>query len=183
MSSILFIGRFQPFHQGHWWVIQKITNQKANVLIGIGSAQYKNTKDNPFSLEERMQMIEATLKEAGISKNRYSLIPIPDIHDDAKWPAHVRKLVKKDFDAVWTGRPIVKKLFEKYDDAKVVRLIRWKQISATRVRGKMIAGDEKWKELVPKAVAKVVEEIGGVERVRGMTHHPSPLPYTKEEGK
>ncbi|MBI5412095.1 nicotinamide-nucleotide adenylyltransferase [Candidatus Peregrinibacteria bacterium] len=158
-SNILFIGRFQPFHRGHLWVIQQIMEQQSKMLIGIGSAQYKGTQDNPFSVKDRTRMIEAALEEAGIAKNTYRIVPIPDIHDDAAWPAHVRKLVAQEFDAVWTGRPLVKKLFQQYDRVKIVNLIRWKGISATQVRRKMQANDETWRELVPQAVAGIIGSL------------------------
>ena len=49
----LFIGRFQPFHNGHLKVVQEILKEFDEVIIGIGSSKYSGTLDNPFSGEER----------------------------------------------------------------------------------------------------------------------------------
>ena len=53
----LYIGRFQPFHNVHLKILQKFTKKYDEIIIGIGSAQYSNTLDNPFTLEERKLMI------------------------------------------------------------------------------------------------------------------------------
>ena len=57
----LFIGRFQPFHLGHLLLLQRLSKQYDEFIIGIGSSQYQNTYDNPFSEEERRQMIIQSL--------------------------------------------------------------------------------------------------------------------------
>ena len=72
----LFIGRFQPFHNGHLKVIQNSINLYDEVIIGIGSAQYSNTTDNPFTAEERKLMIERSLKKAGFGNYKIILIPV-----------------------------------------------------------------------------------------------------------
>ena len=59
MKKALFIGRFQPFHQGHLDAIKQISEDE--IIIGIGSSQYSKTDDNPYSFEERQKMIEKTL--------------------------------------------------------------------------------------------------------------------------
>lgn len=166
MSNILFIGRFQPFHHGHFWVIKKIIDRKAHVLIGIGSSQYHHTATNPFTAKERIEMIETSLKEAGIAKKNYKITCIPDIHKNPEWPAHVRKIIADDFEALYTGRPLVKKLFQQYDTVKIIHLSRYKGFSATRVRHKIIKADESWKEMVPPAVSKIIDKIDGVKRIQ-----------------
>jgi len=111
MSKALFIGRFQPFHQGHLDAIKQIS--ESEVIIGIGSSQYSGTKDNPYSFVERKAMIEKFLK----NKTKYKIIAIPDIHDEANWVNHVEKIVGK-FDVVYTGNKIVAKLFKAKNHVK-----------------------------------------------------------------
>jgi nicotinamide-nucleotide adenylyltransferase len=53
----LVIGRFQPLHLGHMDVIRKCADESDHLTIGIGSAQYSHTVDNPFSAGERYLMI------------------------------------------------------------------------------------------------------------------------------
>ncbi|MEM3079801.1 MAG: adenylyltransferase/cytidyltransferase family protein, partial [Thermoproteota archaeon] len=52
-SRGLFIGRFQPFHLGHLKAVEYIINRVDEVIIGIGSAQYSHTLENPFTAGER----------------------------------------------------------------------------------------------------------------------------------
>jgi nicotinamide-nucleotide adenylyltransferase len=106
----LFIGRFQPFHKGHLFLLQHIRKQYEEIIIGIGSSQYNGTSENPFSETERKQMIAQSLEDVGI--NNYRIISIPDIHDPPRWVDHVCSLVS-DFDIVITNNPFTRKLFSK----------------------------------------------------------------------
>ena len=159
MSNILFIGRFQPLHNGHLKVVQQIVTTGGKAIIGIGSAQYKDTMDNPFSAETRAEMIEAALVEAGIAKERYRIISIDDIHDNEKWPMHVLACVGEQIDEVWSGRPLVQELFRQYTSLPVKELPRFDGLSASRIRKKMTEDDASWAEDVPPAVAKRMQSV------------------------
>jgi len=60
MTSLL-IGRFQPFHKGHLQLIQDVCAEYGEVIIGMGSSQYGNTLENPFTSDERKLMIRESL--------------------------------------------------------------------------------------------------------------------------
>src|SRR5271157_1203125 len=96
MKKGLFIGRFQPLHNGHIGVIKDAMKELDELIIGVGSAEKHHSKDNPFTFEERKQMIENSIK------GNYKIIPIPDINNYEKWVDHVKTLVG-DFDIVYTG--------------------------------------------------------------------------------
>ena len=83
----LVIGRFQPLHLGHMDVIRKCAEESDHLTIGIGSAQYSHTTENPFTAGERYLMIEETLKDEGI-KN-YSIVPVEDLNRYSVWVSHV----------------------------------------------------------------------------------------------
>jgi len=161
MTTALFIGRFQPFHKAHLKDIKTILKKKKKIIIGIGSSQYSNTKENPFTFEERVKMIDAALKDEDISQ--YKIFPIPDINNHSKWVEHVKSLVP-EFDVIFTRNPLTEELFKKAG-FKVERLKEVKDISATKIREKIIKG-EKWEELLPKAVSKYLKEINGIERIK-----------------
>ena len=69
----LFIGRFQPLHHGHIYVLKRILESSDILKIGIGSSQLSNLKDDPFTSEERKQFINAALKKRKIPKSKYKI--------------------------------------------------------------------------------------------------------------
>ena len=66
MKRGLFIGRFQPFHLGHLQDIINALKEVDELVIGIGSSNEKHTKYNPFSVEERIEMIDLVLPNNNI---------------------------------------------------------------------------------------------------------------------
>ena len=53
----LFVGRFQPFHNGHIHAIGEILEESDELIIVVGSAQMSHEPDNPFTAGERLEMI------------------------------------------------------------------------------------------------------------------------------
>jgi len=157
MKKILFIGRFQPFHLGHLSALKDIDEQPdtGEIVIGIGSAQYSRTIDNPYSLEERRAMLQAVLPSH--LKNKFSLQAIPDVHDNNIWVDHVRKIVG-DFDQVWSGNQLVRQLFEQ-KNYLVFNPKKEFNITATQVRRMITDNDEGWRQLVSPQVAKIICQI------------------------
>lgn len=160
MITGLLIGRFQPFHKGHLSAVKQILEENDKVLIGIGSAQYNNTKENPFTAEEREEMIKKTLDAEDIIN--YEIFFIPDIHDDKKWADHIERLCPV-FSVVYTNSDWTKKCFEhKRYPIKPVKIV--VDINATEIR-KRILENGNWKELVPKEIVEEIVRINGVERI------------------
>jgi len=160
MKTGFYTGRFQPFHLGHLSAVTQALKEVDFLIIGIGSAQYSRTADNPFTSEERAAMIRAGLIENGIPENKFKIIPIPDIHDNATWPAHVHSLVPP-FDVVFVGDDgLVKELFEKYDKVPVKTVDIEVDIRATQIREMIRNDDSNWEKYVSSAVASHIKEAG-----------------------
>lgn len=160
----LLTGRFQPFHLGHLSAVKQALKQVDKLYIAIGSSQYAHEEYNPFTAEERAQMIKLTLEENGLA-DKCEVFLVPDIHDDAEWPAHVRQIVPP-FDTVFIGNNgLVKELFEKYDDAQVIEVEHEVDVSATKIRTAIVRGLD-WERHVSSKVAEHIREIDGIERVR-----------------
>jgi len=161
----LFIGRFQPFHKGHAIVLQRLSTKYDELIIGIGSAQYHDSSDNPFSDQERKQMITQTLQKMGIQN--YRIVFIPDIHDPPHWVDHVCSLVS-DFDIVVTNNPLTRTLFsQKGFVVKGSAYVNRKLYSGKEIRRRIIK-DEPWQELVPDEVARLIQNVHGVERIKNL---------------
>ncbi len=165
----LFIGRFQPVHYGHIRVILWCLERCKELIIGVGSAQYSHTIENPFTAGERVEMLRLALAEAGVELSRVIIIPIPDVHSNAIWVSHVRMLVPR-FDVVVSRNPLVVRLFREAGyNVLVPPQYDRSRFSATLIRQLMARGDPTWEELVPPSVARFIKSIGGVERLREVT--------------
>lgn len=90
---VVFIGRFQPFHIGHQHILDTALAQSDRVIVIIGSADSTRTPRNPFSFEERKNMI-AHIYRREVHEKRLIILPITDnqYNDDA-WIAEVQRLV------------------------------------------------------------------------------------------
>jgi len=161
----LYIGRFQPFHNGHLKIIKQASKIYKEIIIGIGSSQYNNTLENPFTADERKKMIEKSLKAIGIKNFR--IVLIPDIHIPPKWVEHVLSIIS-EFDIVISNNSLTTRLFsEKGYNVKNTPFYNEKEYSGKEIRKRMINGDQ-WEDLVPKEVKNIIKEIDGVKRLKNI---------------
>ncbi|MCK4613505.1 MAG: nicotinamide-nucleotide adenylyltransferase [Thermoplasmata archaeon] len=158
----LFIGRFQPFHLGHLKVVREISKEFEPVIV-IGSAEVSHTLKDPFTAGERYLMISRALRTEGIKD--FSIIPIRNVNRYGIWVSHIRTLVPP-FDAVFTNNPLTVRLFSEagYTIRSPVEYSRGKYCGR-HIRKQMLEGGE-WRHLLPEAVAGIIEEFNGVERLR-----------------
>ena len=165
MKRGLYVGRFQPFHNGHKAVIDLLCNEVDELIIGIGSAQMSHDIRHPFTAGERVLMIQRVLADAKIP---VYIIPLEDIKRNALWVAHVVSMVPP-FDVVYTSNPLVIRLFtEAGFRVESPPMYQRQELSGTAIRQKMLEGDE-WKQYVPEAAALVIESVGGVSRIRDIS--------------
>jgi nicotinamide-nucleotide adenylyltransferase len=162
MTRGFYIGRFQPYHNGHQTVLEQIAQEVDEIVIGVGSAQLSHELMNPFTAGERVLMITRSLCDIDCP---FYVIPIEDIQRNALWVAHVRSMAPP-FDRIYTSNPLVMRLFEE-EGAEVhsPSMYERQTHSGTAIRERMLRGDG-WEHLVPPAVVSVIREIGGVERLR-----------------
>ncbi len=76
MKYSMFIGRWQPWHSGHRWLIDQRLKEGKNVLICIREVDPDDK--NPYNPLEVKENIEKELKDL-ITKNTVKVIIIPDI--------------------------------------------------------------------------------------------------------
>ena len=76
MKYSMFIGRWQPWHKGHRWLIDQRLDSGKNVLICI--REVSKDDSNPYVPEEVKENIENELIDL-IEKNRVKVMIIPDI--------------------------------------------------------------------------------------------------------
>lgn len=90
---LVFIGRFQPFHVGHKFVITEALKRASNVILLIGSANLPRSLRNPFSVEERTQMIKGAFSAADAA--RIHCVGLDDaLYNDNRWLQYVQSAVR-----------------------------------------------------------------------------------------
>ncbi|WP_238477851.1 nicotinamide-nucleotide adenylyltransferase [Natranaeroarchaeum sulfidigenes] len=164
MKRGCYIGRFQPFHNGHLNMVERIVedNDIDELVLGIGSADASHSKHDPFTAGERIMMITKSLVDLDLVT--YA-VPIEDLERNSVWVSHVRSM-SPDFDIAYSNNPLVIQLFEEAGvEVRQSPMFNREVLEGTEVRERMIKG-ENWQPLVPDAVAEVVDEIGGIERIQ-----------------
>ncbi len=155
--TCLFIGRFQPYHNGHHLVVQGMTKLCGKIIIGIGSSDRSRSAENPYSAQERKEMIQAALQDEDlIPMFDINFIELPDHADDATWVKQVMELAGH-INAVWTGNEQTKKCFEGKLPIKAIKEV--PGLSSTAVRTLVKTGGD-WSSKVPDEVARSMREIG-----------------------
>lgn len=149
----LFIGRFQPFHNGHMEVVKRALKEAKHLIIVV-AVPLRKTKKDPFSAEERKEMIEKALHAEGISK--FSLHIVPDIPSDEEYVSHVRQHVP-NFNVVYVGENRLNERLFKEAGFNVVASERYFGISSTKVRDNMLRNSSEWKRMVPKEIVEYIE--------------------------
>lgn len=162
-GTALYIGRFQPFHNGHFHAVKHISTCYERVIVAIGSAQDSYSEKNPWSAGERYEMISRTIQKAGITN--CLIIPIDDINRNYMWTSHVISKCP-EFQTVFSNNKLTCTLFEKIG-YKVLHIPRKSASlsgrggsfveSGTQIRKLMQMG-MKWWQYVPKEVYDYMRE-------------------------
>ena len=164
-----YIGRFQPYHDGHHRMVEEIASEVDELVLGIGSADQSHTTHDPFTAGERIMMITKSVSDLDIIT--YA-VPLEDLNRNAVWVSHVESMSPK-FDIAYSNNPLVIRLFE--EAGKEVRsspMFRREELEGSEVRER-IRTDGDWEPLVPDEVVDIIEEIDGVDRLRQVSQSDS----------
>lgn len=89
---IAFIGRFQPFHNGHMLTLEKAFQSSQKVIIILGSCNSPRTFKNPWTAEEREIMIRSSLDNE--QNKSLEFVYMEDrLYNNQEWENLVRKRV------------------------------------------------------------------------------------------
>lgn len=161
----LLIGRFQPFHLGHLDAVKFALSSVDELLIGIGSSNKFNEKRNPFTADERKQMIESSLDETTLGKIK--IYYIPDVNDHERWTYQIDEIVPK-YDTVFSNDEFTHTLFGKRGIKVISVPLKQREIlSGTDIRVK-IREDQDWFGLVPEGTKKVLLKINAKDRLTNL---------------
>ena len=88
-----------------------------------------------------------------------------DINRYSVWVSHVRSLLPS-FDVIYTNNTLTSTLFgEAGIEVRKPRLYDSERYSGKEIRRRMMLGED-WRSLVPEAAARIIDEVGGEERIQ-----------------
>lgn len=129
----LFIGRWQPLHNGHVAILRAALDEGRRVAVGVRDVRI--SASDPYSMAVRLRMLNETF-EVEARAGRFRAFPVCDIA------------------SVHVGRGVGYKVVQ-YDMPEGVE-----GISATEIRARIMRRDRSWRGLVPKAVARLLKDAG-----------------------
>lgn len=168
----VFIGRFQPFHNGHLLTLRQALDKAGHAVAIIGSAWHARTLRNPFLTSEVERMVRGGLTPD--ENARLSVRGVTDAYGDAAWIEAVHKAVASVVDE--TGIQLNSEAdicltgYRKDETSTYLSLFpRWsfeetenhQSINATDVRGSWLSDSgTDWLAMVPPASEAVIREVG-----------------------
>ncbi len=169
MTRGFYIGRFQPYHNGHHNVIDTIAEEVDELVLGIGSAGDSHSRHDPFTAGERIMMITKSLVDYDLVT--YA-VPIEDLDRNSVWVSHVQSM-SPDFDIAYSNNPLVIRLFEEAGvEVRQSPMFNRDVLEGTEVRDRMVDGGD-WQRLVPDPVVEVIEESDGIDRIQQVSDSDS----------
>lgn len=95
----VFLGRMQPFHEGHLSIITKALSVSDRLMVGIGSANGPRSHRNPFTYKEREQMSLLAIPPA--DRDRVTFFPVADyLYNEDRWIEAVHHRVSLNAEAI-----------------------------------------------------------------------------------
>lgn len=159
-----YIGRFQPYHDGHHQMVAEIAAEVDELVLGIGSAGDSHTPRNPFTAGERVMMVSKAVAAFDVATY---VVPIEDLDRNAVWVSHVQSMCPR-FEVAYSNNPLVVQLFREAGvEVRTTPMFDRDVLEGTELRSRMIEGDD-WRAHVPDPVVAVIEEIDGVARMRAV---------------
>jgi nicotinamide-nucleotide adenylyltransferase len=157
-----YIGRFQPYHNGHHRMVTEIADEVDELVLGIGSAGDSHAPRNPFTAGERVMMVTKSVTDLDITTY---VVPIEDLERNSVWVSHVQSM-SPAFDIAYSNNPLVIQLFSEAGvEVRQSPMFNRDVLEGAELRERMIEGGD-WRSLVPGAVVNVIEEVDGIERIQ-----------------
>ena len=173
MARYIVLGRFQPFHMGHEYLVKSALEHLEagdQLVVAIGSKQAGWEPDNPWTAEERQAMIQAWATQADAE---IEIVAIEDINDPPNWVSHAEKIHGKGI-LVTTDQATAELYRESEVEVRILEMNQREQFEGWRVRqtAKMLStvyDDEAVREVlkasIPPSVIEWLIETDGLFRL------------------
>jgi len=162
------IGRYQPFHHGHYELVKEALEHGETVLVIIGSAHKARNIQNPWTSAEREEMIRSTLTDE--ERSRVKFFHVRDyFYTNNRWLTEVQRIVSEATDGIEDDKIC--------DIGEVSWFPQWKFIKmrnldrmphATTVRGLYFTHDNAYRSHVSTTVATYLEGFKGTPEFKAL---------------
>jgi nicotinamide-nucleotide adenylyltransferase len=151
MSTCIFPGKFQPFHNGHMLVVKGMMKSCGRVAIVICDG---GGEDQMFSIDKVREMISASLLDEDIVDA--NIVVVEDCEKDEEWADKVLEVCDRPSGAkVWSGDEEVRGLFEKMGVA-VQKVSPVPGIDGAEIREMILNENKAWEKKVPSDVGRLI---------------------------
>lgn len=153
----IVIGRFQPFHLGHKYLIEQALEYCDKLYLGIGSAQIFDSK-NPYNAEKRKKFLEEFIKEEKIKPRIIEILPIDDFPDDDVWFERLKKRIP-GVEVIIGDNEWVNGIFERHG-LPVLRIGYYKRhiLEGTKIRNMLREGKSATRRIPKYLLSHLKEE-------------------------
>lgn len=163
-------GRFQPLHRAHVELLLLVAARHDHLVVGItnpdpsthaaepASESRHEAAANPFTYYERYRFVHASLTEAGLVPQRFSIVPFP-LHQPDLWYSYVPRdaLQYVRIYSPWEQRKV--ELLQSHYTVEVIEPDEPKAMSSSDIRSARARGVG-WRALVPPAVSRQILSYG-----------------------
>lgn len=155
-KKALLVGRFQPFHLGHLYLLKKALEVAGEVVIGVGSANIYDA-NNPLDWKTREKILKAVIYKEAMELRVSKIVPLDDFFNDEKWLKNVKDKAG-DFDLVVGNNDWVNRIMEK-GGVEVLRVPYYKRYlyEGEKIR-KLLVKKGNWQVRVPSYLVKFITE-------------------------
>lgn len=152
----IVIGRFQPFHKGHKFLILKALLECEKIFLGIGNSTGTGEND-PYDWKLRKKALKQFIVSEKIEDRVINIFPLVNNSSDQVWLKNLLKKTGK-IDVVVGNNEWVNGIFE---DAGIPAL-RTGHLDRERLEGKKIRklmkNGSEWEDRIPEYLIKIFKE-------------------------
>lgn len=160
-KTALFIGRFQPFHNGHLYSLHKCLEIAESVTIVIARSNVSGVQDDPWDVRTRKMMVCEVVRVERIENKVAHIVSCPDYPSDSRWVSEIKKRARMSppagGDVVVSNNPWTLKVMEEAGYPVIESgLYKRDELEGKKIRELMRVGDEGWRLRVPEVILKIL---------------------------
>jgi bifunctional NMN adenylyltransferase/nudix hydrolase len=165
----IYIGRFQPFHIGHWRTAQQALTQVEQLIIILGSHRIASDVRNPWSTDERSRLIQQCLTPTEAA--RVTFLPMRDwLYSDNLWLTAVQQQVSE----ITKGSQSIALFGHRKDRSsyyldlfpqwEYIETGNYQGLNSTAVRQAYFSGDNRYETALPPVITEFLNQFQQTDR-------------------